>query len=96
VHFEEDVQQWLSTTYPRRWIGCRGQIAWSPQLPDLTPHLKDLIYAVPFRTMKDLMSRLKALLTTVYANMLIHVQENAAWHSAICLEIDRGCFKHLL
>jgi hypothetical protein len=57
-------------------------------LPDVTPHLKEHVYAVPPRTMKDLVSRLKAALTTVDANMLMHVPETAAWRTAICLEIE--------
>jgi hypothetical protein len=55
--------------------------------------MKEHVYAVPVRTMKDLVSRFKLALTTVGANMLMHVPETAAWHTAVCLEIDGGYFK---
>jgi hypothetical protein len=28
AHCGEDVRQWLNATYPGRWTGCRGPIAW--------------------------------------------------------------------
>jgi hypothetical protein len=36
AHYGEDVQQWLKATYPGRWIGHGGPIAWPPRLPPLT------------------------------------------------------------
>jgi hypothetical protein len=36
VHYE-DVRQWLNATFPGRWIGRGGPIAWSPRSPDLPP-----------------------------------------------------------
>jgi hypothetical protein len=35
VHYGEDVRQWLNATYPGRWIGRGGTIAWPPRSPDL-------------------------------------------------------------
>jgi hypothetical protein len=59
-------------------------------------HLKGQVYAVPPRTIDDLVARLQAAVTTVDANMLRHVQENAVWRTAIYLEMNRGHFEHLL
>jgi hypothetical protein len=53
------------------------------------------IYAVPPRTVEDLVARLWAPVTAVDANMLRRVQENAMWCTAFCLEIYRGHFRHL-
>jgi hypothetical protein len=33
----EDIRQCLKATYPGRWTGRRGRIAWTPRWPDLTP-----------------------------------------------------------
>jgi hypothetical protein len=103
AHYGEGVQQWLNATCPGRWIGCGGLIAWPLLLSDLTPmgfflwgHLKEQVYAVPPRTMKDLMARLQAPVTTVNANMLRRVQENAVLCTVVCLDMDGGCFEHLL
>jgi hypothetical protein len=37
AHYGEDVRHWLYATYPVRWIGRGGPIAWPPRSPDLTP-----------------------------------------------------------
>jgi hypothetical protein len=62
VHYGEDVRQWLNAKYPGRWTGRGGPI---PPSPELTPmdfflwgHLKEQVYAVPPRTVEDLVERL--------------------------------------
>jgi hypothetical protein len=87
--------QWLNTTYPGRWIGRGGPIAWPPRSPDVTPmvfflwgHLKEQVYAVPPRTIQDLVARLQDV-TTVVASMLRRVLENAVRLTAFCPEIFR-------
>jgi hypothetical protein len=54
------------------------------------------IYEVPPRTIEDLVARLQAAVTMVNANLLRLVHENAVWCTAICLEMDKGCFEQLL
>jgi hypothetical protein len=75
AHYGEDVRPWLNATYPGRWIGRGGPIAWPPRSPDLTPmdfslwgQLEEQVYAVPPRTIEDLVARLQAAVTTVDAN----------------------------
>jgi hypothetical protein len=65
AHYGEDVWQWLNMTYPGRWIGHGGLIAWPPRSPDLTlmdyflwEHLKEQVYTVPPRTIEDHVARL--------------------------------------
>jgi hypothetical protein len=102
AHYGEDVRQCLNATYPRRWIGCEGLIARPPRSPDLTPmefflwgNLKEQIYAVPPWTSEDFVARLQAAVTTVDANMLRRVRENAVRRTAVCLIMDGGHFEHL-
>jgi hypothetical protein len=71
--------------------------------PDPTPmdfflwgHLKEYVYAVPPRTVEDLTARLQAAVTTVEANMLRCVRENAARRNAVYFETNGGRFEHLL
>jgi hypothetical protein len=40
-------------------------------------HLEERLYAVPPRSIEDLVARLQTAVTTADANMLRHVQENA-------------------
>jgi hypothetical protein len=55
-------------------------------------HLKDDVYALPPRTIEDVV----AAVTTVEANMLRRVRENAVRRTALCLEMDGGRLEHLL
>jgi hypothetical protein len=73
----------LNAAYPGRTIGRRGQIPLPPLPPDPTPMfffllelLKEHFYAVVVRTIKNLVTGLKAALTTVDTNMRRRVPEN--------------------
>jgi hypothetical protein len=35
-HYARNVKNFLNLTYPRRWIGRGGHVAWPPRSPDLT------------------------------------------------------------
>jgi hypothetical protein len=59
-------------------------------------HLREYIYAVLSRIIKDLMERFQAAVTTADVNMFGCVQENAVWYTAMCLEMVRHRFKQLL
>jgi hypothetical protein len=59
-------------------------------------HLKKHVYAVPSRTIEDLVGRLQAAVTTVDTNLLRRVRENAVRRTAVYLEMDGGCFERLL
>jgi len=45
------VREYLNESFPNRWLGCGGPVAWPPRSPDLTPldyylwgHMKTLVY----------------------------------------------------
>jgi hypothetical protein len=76
ARYEEDIIQWLKPAYPERCIRSRGPISCPPRSSDLTPtdfllpgHLKGHGYAVPPRTIEDLVARPQAAVTTADANM---------------------------
>lgn len=37
AHFGINVRNFLSETFPNRWIGRRGSVEWPARSPDLTP-----------------------------------------------------------
>jgi hypothetical protein len=57
-------------------------------------HLKEHVDAVPPRTIEDLVPRLQAAVTTVDANVLRRVRENAGRRAVVFLVMDRGHFEH--
>ena len=49
-HWGSDVRLFLDATFPNRWIGRDGPIAWPPRSPDITPPLTSF-YGGMLRTM---------------------------------------------
>jgi hypothetical protein len=59
-------------------------------------HPKEYVFAVPLRTTLDVVARLHTVVTVADANAVRCVQMNALWHAAICLDIERHHYEHLL
>ena len=50
-HYTRHVKEYLHESFPNRWLGRGGPVAWPPSSPDLTPldyylwgHMKTLVY----------------------------------------------------
>jgi len=50
-HYTRHVREYLNESFPNRWLGHGGPVAWALRLPDLTPldyylwgHMKTLVY----------------------------------------------------
>jgi hypothetical protein len=83
LHFGRIVRDWCHATYPNRWIGRGGAIAWPPRSPDLNPcdfflwgHLQNFVYATPIPNLEELTERINAAVNTINVPMLQKVQEN--------------------
>jgi hypothetical protein len=76
-YFESEVVisawQSFSEMYPGEWIGCWRLIALTLMNVFLWGHLKEHVYAVPPRAIKDLMGRLQAAVTMVDAHVCVKV-----------------------
>jgi hypothetical protein len=82
-HFGRIVWDWCDETYPNRWIGRGGAIAWPLWSPDLNPcdfflwgHLQNFVYATPIANLEELTERINAAVHTINVPMLQKVQEN--------------------
>jgi hypothetical protein len=75
---------------------CITSVVGSDSSIFLGGHQKEDVYAVPPRSVEDLVARLEAAVITVHVDMLRHARENIVWRTAGCPEIDGGCFEHLL
>lgn len=98
MHYGEDVTQWLNATYPRYSTANARLLTPDPTPMDLFlwGNLKEYVYAIYPRTVKDLTVRFQAAVTTVDANMLMRVRENAGRRNAVYFKMDGGRFQHLL
>lgn len=102
-HFSRAVRDFLSRTFPNRWIGRRGEIEWPPRSPDLTPldfffwgFLKSRVYATNPETINDLQNRILEETTNITRNMLQRVQNSIYERLGHC-EIEEGRqFENLL
>lgn len=64
-HFALDVRAYLDQTFPDRWIGRAGPLAWPPRSPDLNPldfylwgHIKTSVYRTKPRNIDELKQRI--------------------------------------
>jgi hypothetical protein len=102
-HFDRIVRDWCDETYPNRWIGRGGAIAWPSRSPDLNPcdfflwgHLQNFVYATPIANLEELTERINAAVNTINVPMLQRVQENIVRRAALCIEVGGRNFEQLL
>lgn len=79
-HWALEVRRTLDNTFPARWIGRGGPIAWPPRSPDLTPldfflwgFVKDKVYRTRVIDLDDLKARIRAAIASVDIDMLRRV-----------------------
>lgn len=105
AHFSAEVREFLNNTFPNRWIGRGGHVAWPPRSPDLTPldfflwgHVKTLVYATPVETVEELTARILAACEEVQQTPGIFgaVRRNLLRRCASCVEAGGRHFEHLL
>jgi hypothetical protein len=77
VIFQQDGAPRLYATFPNRWLGRDGPLAWPPRSPDITPldfltggYVKDKFYANKFTGVEDLNKRIRDVITTINRGML--------------------------
>ncbi|GBN88492.1 hypothetical protein AVEN_94996-1 [Araneus ventricosus] len=65
AHFSSTVRHSLNATYPTRWIGRGGPVAWPPRSPDLKPldiffwwDMESFVYETRVDSAEDLVARI--------------------------------------
>lgn len=65
-HYAKTVRNYLDLTYPGRWIGRGGPIAWAPRSPDLNPvdffvwgYYKEFVYHKEYDNISELNENLR-------------------------------------
>jgi hypothetical protein len=60
-HYTRHVREYLNESFPNRWLGRGGPVAWPPRSPDLTPldyylwgHMKTLVYETKVKSIAAL------------------------------------------
>lgn len=105
AHFARPVRAVLDNTYPNKWIGRSGPVAWPPRSPDLNPldfylwgHLKALVYAVPINNAEMLRERIFAACESIRnrPGIFERVRQSMTRRVYACIESGGGHFEHLL
>ena len=66
-HYTRHMREYLNESFPNRWLGRGGPVAWAPRSPDLTPldyylwdHMKTLVYKTKVESRAALRDRIFA------------------------------------
>ena len=80
-HYTRHVRDYLDESFPNRWLGRGGPIAWPPRSPDLTHldyylwgHMKMLVYETKVDSREALRDRIFAAAehyVTIQATLLL-------------------------
>ena len=105
AHFSAQVRRVLSVTYPGRWIGRGGPVAWPPRSPDLTPldfflwgHIKSLVYETPVPDEETLLARILVASDEVreMPDVSGRVRQSFLHRCNACIECGGRHFEHIL
>lgn len=105
AHFAITVRNFLNATYPARWIGRGGPVAWPPRSPDLNPldfffwgHMKSLVYETPVDSAEDLVARIVVAADHINTTPGIfeRVRQSFLRRCELCNDTRGRHFEHLL
>ena len=67
-HYTRHVREYINESFPNRWLGRGGPVAWPPRSPDLTTldyyiwgHMKTLVYETKVDSRAELRARIFAV-----------------------------------
>ena len=89
----------MNESFPNRWLGHGGPVAWPLRLPDLTPlhyylwgHMKTLVY----ETKVDSRAAVRHSIFAVVERIRNHPDNTAFATAKRCIATGRGHFEQLL
>lgn len=103
VHFQRAVRSHLDNTFPDRWIGRSGPVAWPARSPDVTPmdffkwgFIKSEVYRTEATTRDDMKERIRQAFRQITPQMLQNVRRSFAERLHKCISENGRHFEHLL
>lgn len=101
-HFVVAVRKWLDETFPGKWIGRGGPVAWPPRSPDITPmdfyfwgFIKSLVYIDRPQTLQELKQRIIAATRAVRPETLQHVRDGLKSRLEHVIAVNGRHIEHL-
>lgn len=103
AHWDRNVRNHLDQTYPNRWIGRGGPMAWPARSPDLNPldyfmwgYIKQVVYRGDVHDQQ----RTKTLIVDAFKSLkdsagLVKAVNNHTRRVKLCLQENGGHVEHL-
>lgn len=104
-HFATEARRFVDDTFPARWIGRGGTIAWPPRSPDLTPLdfcvwdlAKSQVLEGKPQTLEDVKTLLASFFKTLDADkdMCARICRSLARRCQACIQQNGGHFEHII
>lgn len=108
AHYCRAVREYLDRTYPGRWVGRAGPVAWPARSPDLTPmdfyvwgRVKDLVYQNQMDTIRsadELKTRIISAFDAIRSDQsaVRNVQEDIFRRANLCIQQNGMHLEHLM
>ncbi|GBN79146.1 hypothetical protein AVEN_272646-1 [Araneus ventricosus] len=105
AHISSTVRRFLIATYPSRWIGRGGPVAWYPRSPELNPldfffwvRMKSLVYEASVDSTEDLVARIAVDADKINTTPGIfeRVRQSFLRRCELCNDTRGRQFQHLL
>ena len=104
-HYSRLVREYLHASFPNRWLGRLGPVAWPPRSPDLTPldyyiwgHMKTLVYETKVDSTAALRARIFAVAEQIrnHPDRIASAIQSLLIRAENCLANGGGHFEQLL
>ena len=104
-HYTRHAREYLNESFPNRWLGRGGPVAWPPRSPDLTPldyylwgHMKTLLYETKVESRAALRDRIFAAAEHKrnHPNNNASATQSLLMHAENCIGTGRRHFEQLL
>ncbi|GFX08071.1 transposable element Tcb1 transposase [Trichonephila clavipes] len=104
-HYARHVREHLDRTFPNRWIGRGGPVAWPPRSPDLSPQdfflwgaMKGLVYDTPVVSEMDLVARISIAAARIREMLGVFedVRQSMSRRCRACIHANGRNFEHFL
>ncbi|GFU62335.1 DUF4817 domain-containing protein [Trichonephila clavipes] len=104
-HYARHVREHLDRTFPNRWNGRGGPVAWPPRSPDLSPldfflwcAMKGLVYDTPVVSEMDLVARISIAAARIreMPGVFEDVRQSMSRRCRACIHANGRNFEHFL
>jgi len=104
-HYTRRVREYLNESFPNRWLGRGGPVAWPPRSPDLSSvdyylwgHMKTLVYETKVNSKAELRHRIFAAAEHIrnHPDNIASATQSLLMRAEKCIATGCGHFEQLL